>query len=265
MFTKCSCASCSGHIEFEATQTGQTVTCPHCGLETVLYAAQQSPPSAPEPKPALPVVAGSTPAIPFRVKKPNVALSWLLAGFFFLTTLVFGSATLVLLWAAKGPSYTYSQTAPPMNPRNRIVEGKVYDPATAAGWREVADLSVPRVSGVFRYVFLEVDSVGPTGVICSVRENESGLPLLSGVKNEGALMKQIVIFHPPGHSTLTTGQPLGPCIGMRVANWRRSNGVVLEAYDCGLPDTAENRKKAGIPIPTNEKAPAGKTTQPANN
>jgi hypothetical protein len=35
--SKCNCVNCSGHIEFEATQAGSTVTCPHCNLETTLF------------------------------------------------------------------------------------------------------------------------------------------------------------------------------------------------------------------------------------
>lgn len=33
----CSCNSCSGHIEFEASHAGETIQCPHCSIETVLY------------------------------------------------------------------------------------------------------------------------------------------------------------------------------------------------------------------------------------
>lgn len=36
-FAKCRCLSCDGHIEFDTSQTGQTVNCPHCELETRLY------------------------------------------------------------------------------------------------------------------------------------------------------------------------------------------------------------------------------------
>ncbi len=33
----CKCNTCSGKIEFEPSQAGQTIQCPHCGLETVLF------------------------------------------------------------------------------------------------------------------------------------------------------------------------------------------------------------------------------------
>ncbi len=34
---KCTCQFCNGHISFPAGAAGQTVSCPHCGLETVLF------------------------------------------------------------------------------------------------------------------------------------------------------------------------------------------------------------------------------------
>jgi len=43
MNVKCVCSNCPGHIEFEESNAGQTVTCPHCGLETVLYADRGKP------------------------------------------------------------------------------------------------------------------------------------------------------------------------------------------------------------------------------
>jgi len=33
----CTCNTCSGKIEFERSQAGQTIQCPHCGIDTVLF------------------------------------------------------------------------------------------------------------------------------------------------------------------------------------------------------------------------------------
>lgn len=33
----CACNVCSGHLEFDAARTGETIACPHCGMETKLY------------------------------------------------------------------------------------------------------------------------------------------------------------------------------------------------------------------------------------
>src|SRR5579859_3471534 len=35
----CRCNVCDGHIQFEREHSGSTVTCPHCGMETQLYAS----------------------------------------------------------------------------------------------------------------------------------------------------------------------------------------------------------------------------------
>ena len=46
---KCRCRNCDGHIEFDPSAVGQTVTCPHCGMDTALYipSAATTPASAP--------------------------------------------------------------------------------------------------------------------------------------------------------------------------------------------------------------------------
>lgn len=36
-FSKCNCTACSGHIEFEVAHAGQTIPCPHCGIDTLLF------------------------------------------------------------------------------------------------------------------------------------------------------------------------------------------------------------------------------------
>src|SRR5208282_783045 len=49
MLIKCPCNNCSGHLEFEAHQVGVTVSCPHCGLDTVLFIPQAPLVSSPSP------------------------------------------------------------------------------------------------------------------------------------------------------------------------------------------------------------------------
>lgn len=44
---KCNCQHCSGHISFPVEMAGQTLSCPHCQLETSLFI----PPVATAPKP----------------------------------------------------------------------------------------------------------------------------------------------------------------------------------------------------------------------
>src|SRR6266436_22576 len=37
MLIKCICTNCAGHLEFEEESAGETIECPHCHFETVLY------------------------------------------------------------------------------------------------------------------------------------------------------------------------------------------------------------------------------------
>ena len=51
----CRCRHCDGGIEFDASQAGETIICPHCELETLLFVppADQKPPviaSSPQPQ-----------------------------------------------------------------------------------------------------------------------------------------------------------------------------------------------------------------------
>lgn len=64
-WTVCPCNNCSGKLEFESAHAGETIQCPHCGMETVLFIPQvpldapphvYQPPLKPEPKQADPIV-----------------------------------------------------------------------------------------------------------------------------------------------------------------------------------------------------------------
>ena len=56
-WTVCACNNCPGNLEFESARAGETVKCPHCGVDTVLFVAPvpvDSPSSAPQAAPNLP-------------------------------------------------------------------------------------------------------------------------------------------------------------------------------------------------------------------
>jgi hypothetical protein len=54
-FVTCPCQHCDGHIEFDASHAGESVTCPHCGQETNLFVPQQQQQSQQlAPPPAMP-------------------------------------------------------------------------------------------------------------------------------------------------------------------------------------------------------------------
>ena len=53
-WTVCPCIKCSGNLEFDAANEGETIKCPHCGADTVLFIPQvpvDSPPSEPDSVP----------------------------------------------------------------------------------------------------------------------------------------------------------------------------------------------------------------------
>jgi hypothetical protein len=44
MLATCPCNTCSQPIEFDHEQKGQTLNCPHCGVDTVLFLPAVKPP-----------------------------------------------------------------------------------------------------------------------------------------------------------------------------------------------------------------------------
>jgi DNA-directed RNA polymerase subunit RPC12/RpoP len=45
--TICKCNHCSNEIEFESDRAGETIPCPHCGMDTLLY-VPYTPPAPPQ-------------------------------------------------------------------------------------------------------------------------------------------------------------------------------------------------------------------------
>lgn len=83
---KCTCQFCSGHISFPGNAAGQTVACPHCGLETVLFIPSLS--SGP---------AGDPPAPKSTSTKARV---WLIVGLLLIVAIV---ETLIQILDKKQP------------------------------------------------------------------------------------------------------------------------------------------------------------------
>jgi DNA-directed RNA polymerase subunit RPC12/RpoP len=48
---KCKCNNCSEWLEFDTSQAGSTIQCPHCGMDTILFVPKMTapPPSRPPP------------------------------------------------------------------------------------------------------------------------------------------------------------------------------------------------------------------------
>lgn len=51
---KCPCNHCNGKIEFDIEHAGKAISCPHCGMETLLFIPQlEEPPKPNKPLPSL--------------------------------------------------------------------------------------------------------------------------------------------------------------------------------------------------------------------
>jgi DNA-directed RNA polymerase subunit RPC12/RpoP len=50
-FVVCSCNVCSGSLEFDASQAGTTIQCPHCGMDTILFEPAKPVEASPPPSP----------------------------------------------------------------------------------------------------------------------------------------------------------------------------------------------------------------------
>lgn len=46
---KCKCQHCNQKIEFDSSQAGETIPCPNCGMDTLLFIPQADPLSEPPP------------------------------------------------------------------------------------------------------------------------------------------------------------------------------------------------------------------------
>ena len=168
--------------------------------------------------------------------------------------------TLVLLgliaWFPLFAQSSKTISYPPVDPRNNRIVGDRIIPKQSPLWVEVgnklADMRLP--ANEPPYANLEVETIGKKSVLCAAYHNENGLPPLAGARN-GDFLKYVVIWNHPDLHKFTTGQRLGPCLAVKVENFR-TNGVSYEAYDCGLPDTVENRQAAGISVITPEQAAA---------
>lgn len=146
---------------------------------------------------------------------------------------------------------------PPDPQRFRIIQGKLY--------------SVNALETVYSQVSIgaeiEIGSIGKTSVICSSTTHEfrpnASQALYAGEDAQEMVFKQFIIFNYPIDNDTVSGSPLPLGVrALRVKSWNpttvdgKPTNVRMEAFDCGLPDTIENRRKAGLPIPTPEQIAA---------
>lgn len=66
-YAKCPCNNCNAKIEFEIAHAGETVPCPHCGMDTVLFVPYvASPPKIPATPPPIPQAPAPMPVYDHR-------------------------------------------------------------------------------------------------------------------------------------------------------------------------------------------------------
>lgn len=141
--------------------------------------------------------------------------------------------------------------------RFRIFDGQLYSVYNA--------ISSPKFEWVPPntpwYHLEQIMVIGSNSILCSVYGDKqmSDASQVLGItpqfpedaqKNQ-EFIKKVIIFNSDG---LVEGKTLN-CKAVRVNN-SVYNLVSYETYDCGLPDTVENRKKTGIPVPTPEQIEA---------
>jgi hypothetical protein len=71
----CTCNTCSGHLEFDPSNAGTTIRCPHCGVDTVLFVPSASATSIPN----LSVGGGLQPTGAGEKMKLRELIAWFLA------------------------------------------------------------------------------------------------------------------------------------------------------------------------------------------
>ena len=192
----------------------------------------------------------------------------------YITNYVAADPQVVAIPSRPDPADNRNATAEtlPIDPQNRIVGRNLYRPGKSTLWTDMAtnivgnahprrDTYAPPDASCS---IIKVVSVGKIPIVCDVfkqlYDDGGTYGVYHGIGDE--YVKTILIYHHPKHAEITTGTLIYssherrgetpftvPFLSVRVENWNDGNGGVLEAYDCGLPDTADNRKGAGIPVP----------------
>ena len=84
--TVCPCNNCSGHLEFDPSRAGETIQCPLCGMETVLFIPQVPVGASPHkrvltgPPAAAAASTSSPPASHQKVPESDVAFALSILG-----------------------------------------------------------------------------------------------------------------------------------------------------------------------------------------
>jgi hypothetical protein len=137
----------------------------------------------------------------------------------------------------------------------RVVDGKLYNTSYSKLWVHPAFDNPPKANpldnpwNVISYS-LQVEFVDTDKIICGVWRDEYKHETYTAQLglDDSTHIKSIVIYHYPNPHSLITGQKIDP-LCLKVSNCI-SNGISLEAYDCGTQYTNL------IPVVTKEKIEA---------
>ena len=122
----------------------------------------------------------------------------------------------------------------------RIVNGKPYDSFHSELWKNPLELAGFHSHGnensrLVTYL-AKVETVAGNKIQCGIYAQAHWPPVFNGEVESEDMVQEIVIFHYPNAESLVSGQLLGDCRCMRVANYN-DTGISYAAFDCGVPAT----------------------------
>ena len=106
MDAKCTCNSCGGHLEFDASLAGETIQCPHCGINTALFIPATLPDQPPKTEVAVPTAKNSRPWWVEPVVLGAIAIGLVFLGVF--TQAVFSRAGFLIITFLALPCFAYA-------------------------------------------------------------------------------------------------------------------------------------------------------------
>ena len=122
----------------------------------------------------------------------------------------------------------------------RIVNGQLYDSDHSELWKNPLELAGfhPHSNENFRLLtyLAKIETVDKNKILCGVYSQAHWPPVANGEVESEDSVQEIVIYHYPNAESLVSGQYLGDCRCMRVANYN-DNGISYAAFDCGVQST----------------------------
>jgi hypothetical protein len=122
----------------------------------------------------------------------------------------------------------------------RVVNGQLYDSYHSELWKNPLELAGfhSHANANFRLVtsLAKIETVAGNKIQCGVYAQAHWPPVANGEVESEDMVQEIVIYHYPNAESLVSGQLLGDCRCMRVANYN-AIGISYAAFDCGVQST----------------------------